>query len=226
MNVLDETGFSTYLNRDTSEDPEVQRVQPEQEETPPAETGTRPSDSGMDEQGEGPTEEPDPVEINVKPADEETNIPEEADAPLIEKRLRKSVIYFVEVDQNGSIGLKKIVRPVYYEDSPLTETLKSLIEGLGTEELNQGLISLIPKETRLRRVWIKDGVAYIDFSEALRFNQFGTEGLKAELQQIVFTATEFQTVDSVQILINGEKIDYLSSEGIYVGQPLSRQDVM
>ena len=74
-------------------------------------------------------------------------------------------------------------------------------------------------------LWLENETAFVDFTEALRFNQFGTEGLHAELQQIVFTATEFQTVESVQILINGDKIDYLSSEGIFVGKPLTRKDV-
>jgi spore germination protein GerM len=74
-------------------------------------------------------------------------------------------------------------------------------------------------------VWIENGVAYLDFSESIKFNQFGSEGLRAELRQIVYTATEFPTVEAVQILVNGTRLDYLSSEGIYIGKPLTRQNV-
>ena len=40
--------------------------------------------------------------------------------------------------------------------------------------------------------------------------------------QIVYTSTEFSTVDSVQFLIDGNKKDYLGSEGQWIGSPLSR----
>ncbi len=226
MSVLEETGFSNYLYREEPEEPDVQRVVPDEgEQTEPEETGisVKPEE---DTSSEDQSEESPPVEISVDTRAEEEKPPKEETEPLIEKRMRKSAVYFVEVSEDGSITLRKIIRPVYYEDSPLTETLQVLLEGLTAEELNQGLISLIPKDTQLKRVWIRDNVAYLDFSEALRFNQFGTEGLKAELQQIVFTATEFQTVRAVQILINGEQTDYLSTEGIYVGKPLTREDVL
>ena len=40
--------------------------------------------------------------------------------------------------------------------------------------------------------------------------------------QIVYTATEFSTVKSVQFLIDGQKKEYLGSEGVWIGSPLSR----
>ena len=226
LNVLDETGFSTYLRREDGLGPEVRRVTPEEERDTPSEdeVSVQMPETQYEEE-EAPDESPS-VEISVDPSGMEEEPPPEEAEPLIEKRMRKSAVYFVEVSDEGNISLKKIIRPVYYEDSPLTETLMVLLEGLTAEELNQGLISLIPKETILKRVWIKDGIAYLDFSEALRFNQFGAEGLKAELQQIVFTATEFQTVKAVQILLNGQQTDYLSSEGVYIGKPLTRNDVL
>lgn len=226
MNVLQETGFSTYLRRDDGLGPEVRRVTPEEESDTPSEDEVSIQVPEPQHEEEEAQEESPSVEISVDPRGMEEEPPAEETEPLIEKRMRKSAVYFVEVSDEGSISLKKIIRPVYYEDSPLTETLMVLLEGLTTEELNQGLISLIPKETVLKRVWIKEGIAYLDFSEALRFNQFGAEGLKAELQQIVFTATEFQTVKAVQILLNGQQTDYLSSEGVYIGKPLTRNDVL
>lgn len=221
--VLEETGFSDYLFQESPEEPDVTRVSPEEDAAPaPKEEQEITVPSREQEEEEKPGE--DSIEPDIQAEEEQRKEdPADSEEPLIEKRLRKSAIYFVKVNNEGEIELQKIIRPVYYSSSPLTETLKVLLEGLTAEELNQGLLNLIPQETKLNRVWISDGVAYIDFSEALRFNQFGSEGLTAELRQIVYTATEFQTVNAVQILINGEKLDYLSSEGIYVGEPLSRQ---
>ena len=232
--VLDETGFKDYILQQEPKDPEVKRVEPEKEEPPtqtqptPAEPGTTDDVTDTEEPQADPAEEDaeQDVEITVDtPEAEQSPRPEQSEEPLIDKRMRKSALYFVEVSDSGAIELKRIIRPVYYTDSPLTETLNTLLEGLTAEELNQGLLNLIPQETRLRSVWVENNTAFLDFTEALRFNQFGSEGLHAELQQIVYTATEFQTVESVQILINGNKIDYLASEGIFVGKPLTRKDV-
>jgi len=42
------------------------------------------------------------------------------------------------------------------------------------------------------------------------------------LRQIVYTATSFSTVNSVQFIIEGQREDYLGSEGTWIGSPLSR----
>jgi spore germination protein GerM len=50
----------------------------------------------------------------------------------------------------------------------------------------------------------------------------GVEGFVAQLQQIIYSTTEFPTVDRVQILIEGKRVEYLGGEGIYIGEPISR----
>jgi spore germination protein GerM len=104
----------------------------------------------------------------------------------------------------------------------LTETLNELIDGLLPSELNKELITLIPEDTKLLSVTVEEGTAYLNFNEAFRFNTLGSEGLKAQLRQIVYTTTEFSTVKNVQILIEGKKQNYLGPEGVYIGTPLNR----
>ncbi len=106
--------------------------------------------------------------------------------------------------------------------SPLTFTIEALLKGPSLSERSHGMSSLIPEGSRLISATVKDGIAYLDFNENFQFNPLGTDGYQAQLQQIVYTATEFPSVQSVQILIEGKKIDYLH-EGIYVGNPLSRE---
>ena len=110
-----------------------------------------------------------------------------------------------------------------FVDSPLTETIRSLIRGLTPSELNKGLISLIPEKTKLLGISIKGSTAYINFNDSFKFNSFGEEGILASLKQIVYTATEFKTVSKVQLLINGKIEKFLSTEGVFVGTPLSRR---
>ncbi len=139
--------------------------------------------------------------------------------------MRTSTLYFVNVSDENKITLQGITRPVYYDDSPLTETLSALISGLTSSELNKGLLSLIPLGTKIKGINVSNMTATINFNETLSFNNFGKEGLEAELKQIIYTATEFSTVDKVQILIDGKKKQFLSTEGVYIGEPLSRASV-
>ena len=89
-----------------------------------------------------------------------------------------------------------------------------------TEERN--CISLIPQGTKLMSARVDDGIAYLSFSEEFEFNTLGAEGYMGQLMQIVYTASNFSTVKSVQFLVEGEKKDYLGSEGQWIGSPLSK----
>ncbi|MEA1911025.1 MAG: GerMN domain-containing protein, partial [Spirochaetota bacterium] len=144
------------------------------------------------------------------------------DNGVAEKNMRNSTLYFVNVTDENKITLQGMMRPIYYDSSPLTETLEALISGLTSSELNKGLLSLIPSGTELLGISVSNMTATLNFNQALSFNNFGQEGLEAELKQIVYTATEFPTVDKVQILINGQKKQFLSTEGVFIGEPLTR----
>ena len=97
-----------------------------------------------------------------------------------------------------------------------------LLQGLTPSEIEKEFLTLIPKDTKLLSAKVQDKIAYLNFNEAFRFNTFGQEGSIAQIEQIVFTATEFSTVDKVQFLIEGKVIEYLGSEGVYIARPLDR----
>lgn len=136
---------------------------------------------------------------------------------------RKRNMYFIHVNDTGTISQVQIQRLLPASDTPLLDLLRVLFKGPTSAELKQNLISLIPDNTTILSVEVRNGTAYINTSEELQYNQFGQEGHYACLKQIVWTATEFSTVQNVQILIEGAKVNYLS-EGIWTGSPLSRED--
>lgn len=139
-------------------------------------------------------------------------------------RIRTSRLYYIRVNDTGLIEPIAVERQVSYVDAPLSATISALIAGPTREELSGGLLNLLPEDVVLLGAWVREGVAYLNFNESFRFNPLGVEGLLAQLQQIVFSATEFSTVERVQILIDGESIDYLSGDGIFVGRPIARSD--
>ncbi len=223
--VLDKTGLLTYLKRDKPSAEEEIVV----ERTDDTTQGDPRPDQIVSVEEDAPKETTngkDDIETQIQVA-EEIPAEESDDAPLPEpsQKIRRSSLYFVFVDDSGDISLRPIVRPVYYVDSPLTDTLAALLGGPSADEIRGGLLSLVPEGSKILGIAIREGTAFIDFNELFRFNAFGSEGYRSQLKQIVFTATEFQTVQSVQFLINGERRSYLGPESPYIGEPLSRQSL-
>ena len=139
----------------------------------------------------------------------------------IQSTFRDSALYFVFFSPNGEIKLSKINRKVQVAGSPLQAVMDVLLEGATPDELNQGYLSLIPPGTKLRSIRVSDGIASMDFSEEFMFNTFGPEGMKNQLKQIIYTASEFPTVKAVQFLIDGKKVDYIA-EGVKTKEPLTK----
>jgi germination protein M len=215
--VLDATGFLNILStKKTNEDPEIERVVNPEENVIISIEPENPSATVND------TDSVPEIKLDIQDSELLGN---ENITDVAEKNMRSSTLYFVNVSDENEISLQGISRPVYYNDSPLTETLIALISGLTSSELNKGLLSLIPAGTEIKGISVSNMTATINFNEALSFNNFGKEGLEAELKQIVYTATEFSTVDKVQILINGRKKQFLSTEGVFIGEPLTRSSV-
>ncbi len=131
-------------------------------------------------------------------------------------------LYFMTINSDGSVSRKEITREMKKSDSPLMDAVNALIKGPSASEENSGCRSLVSENTRLIGASVKNGTATLNFSGDFEFNQYGIEGLRGQLQQIVFTATAFPTVENVQFLVDGEKKEYLGSEGVWIGTPLNR----
>jgi germination protein M len=144
--------------------------------------------------------------------------------PAPEKTIptRRAKLFFVTIDAEGKVLRREVSRDIPQNDSTLSETLQTLFRGANADERAKGLRSLVPPGTRLLSATVKNGVATVNLSEEFQFNQFGIEGYIGQLAQIVFTATSYPTVKSVQILIDGQRREYLGAEGVWIGTPLSR----
>lgn len=135
-------------------------------------------------------------------------------------------LFFAAVGEAGEIAVTGVTRTIDASASPLTAALQTLFAGPDPGELNRGLITLIPPAATLNGVSVRERIAYVDVSESFRFNPLGREGFDAQLRQLVLSATEFPGVEMVQILIDGRRVDFLGSEGTYVGEPISRAAVV
>lgn len=141
------------------------------------------------------------------------------------KEKRKVRLFFIKVNNDGEIITKGVLKSIYVGKTPLTKSLERLLVGPDTQDINSGLLTLIPEGSQIISTTLKDGIAYINFNELFRFNPLGVEGYIAQIKQIVYTATEYESVKSVQFLIDGSIQEYLGPEGVYIGRPITREDL-
>lgn len=113
-------------------------------------------------------------------------------------------------------------RTVLAGDATPRTALETLLAGPTTEEIAAGLHTQIPEGTQLYGLKIVDGLAVANLS-----SEFGA-GIdpredRARLAEIVYTLTQFPTVDGVRLRIDGTNLVFRSPEGAVQTQPLTRR---
>ena len=139
--------------------------------------------------------------------------------------MKDRTLWLVKIYDDGVISREKVKRSIQASDSPLTDAMAALLAGPSAEERKKGFTSLIPEGTKLISILVRGSTAYLNFNEQFQFNSHGIEGYVQQLRQVIWTATEFESVKDVQILIDGRRLDYLGPEGIQIGKPLGRDSI-
>jgi spore germination protein GerM len=100
--------------------------------------------------------------------------------------------------------------------------LEELISGPEGAD-GEGVSSAVPAGTRLLGLNIEDGLATVDLSSEFESGG-GSLSMQMRLAQVVFTLTQFPTVDRVEFRLDGEPVDVFSGEGIVLDGPVDRED--
>lgn len=101
------------------------------------------------------------------------------------------------------------------------QALEYLIEdGPVSQLLPNGFQAVIPAGTEIYGVNIKDGVGIVDFSE--QFKEYRPEDELKILQSITWTLTQFDSVETVKIRINGYDQEVMPVNGTPIGDGFSR----
>jgi germination protein M len=128
-------------------------------------------------------------------------------------------VYFLDADSKVRVGYVRTI------DSSATGrgALEALLEGPNADDEALGLSTSIPEGTTLRSIDIAGGIATVDLSEEFTSGG-GSLSMQARLAQIVYTVTQFPTVDEVEILVEGSVLEVLGGEGILIDGTLTRAD--
>lgn len=130
-------------------------------------------------------------------------------------------VYFVKDGRYATT----IARAVPATPEVATEAIKALIAGPTPAEAEAGLSSAVPTDTLLLGITIRDGKATIDLSKEFEAGG-GSFGMIARLAQVVYTLTQFPTVESVEFWLDGRPVTVFSSEGLLLEDPVSRNDYL
>jgi hypothetical protein len=133
--------------------------------------------------------------------------------------------YFVLGSSTGNEGLVPVLREVPETAAVATAAMQALLAGPAGAELeaSPAVVTAIPDGTTLNGVTIEDGIATVDLSPAFASGG-GTTSMAARLAQVVYTLTQFPTVDAVLFELDGVPVRTFSSEGLLLDGPQARSD--
>jgi len=136
-------------------------------------------------------------------------------------KMRETVLYYK--DDKGY--LIPVMRDIEWQEGIARAAVGRIIEGPEGMEVagDAGLYPTIPAGTKILGLTIRGGLAKIDLSgEVFNYQDARDEGLM--VKSIVYTLTEFNTVDEVQFMFDGEIMESLKF-GTRVDEPIRREDI-
>ncbi len=183
--------------------------------------GPVPSASPTASPSVGPTDPdvtPGPSESTAPPSSGPSNSP--TPTPAEGTTIVRAYFYFESIP--GSSGLVPVLREVAATKAVATAAIAALLDG-PTEAEGGAMSSAVPAGTRLLGLTIKDNVATVDLSSEFESGG-GSASANIRLGQVVYTLTQFSTINSVVFQIEGRTVTVFGSEGIVLDGPVGRAD--
>lgn len=139
----------------------------------------------------------------------------------VDEFTRPVTLYFI-TNTPTEMYLSRVTRPMAKSGNPLVEAMQELVKGPG---VGGDLAPVLPPETQVLGIKVKDGTAYADFSpEILKLN-VGSRGEALVLAAIADTLTEFPEVKQVQILVGGKVTESIGGH-FAADKPIPRNETV
>jgi spore germination protein GerM len=101
--------------------------------------------------------------------------------------------------------------------------VNALFGGTTGTEASAGLASVVPAGSKLLGLSIAHGIAAANFNSMFASGG-GSFSMQARIAQVVFTLTQFPTVQKVLFQLNGVTATTFGGEGLILNHPVSRGD--
>jgi hypothetical protein len=128
-------------------------------------------------------------------------------------------------DADGNPGLVPVLRTVSQTVAVAAAAMTQLVAGPTERERTAApaIQTTIPEGTRFLGVSIANRVATVNLSREFEEGG-GSFSVRARLGQVVYTLTQFSTVQRVTFELEGVPVTIFSPEGIMLDRPLTRSD--
>jgi germination protein M len=132
--------------------------------------------------------------------------------------------YFVLGGEPGVAGLVPVLRTVPETTGVARAAMLALLDGPTTDESAERTVtSAIPDGTTLLGVSIQNRVATVNLTTEFDSGG-GSASMQYRLAQVVYALTQFSTVRSVVLQIEGQTVTVFGSEGIVIDGPMRRTE--
>lgn len=135
--------------------------------------------------------------------------------------LRDTVLYYR--DDKGIIV--PVMRKIPWDEGIGKVAVNLLVDepGLRDDLALVGLLPVLPAGTRVVGMTVDEGLAKVDFNENILSYETEVDE-KAIVQSLVYTLTEFEAIDKVQLLVGGKNMKKLPY-GTKIKAPLQRENI-
>jgi hypothetical protein len=133
--------------------------------------------------------------------------------------------YFFLGSFTTTSGLVPVLREVPETQAVGAAAMTALLAGPDEAELSASpaMYTTVPGGSRFLGLTIDNGIATVNLSRELESGG-GSTSVLGRLAQVVYTLTQFPTVQGVQFQLDGTPITVFSGEGVVLDKPLTRAD--
>ena len=122
-------------------------------------------------------------------------------------------------------GLVPVLREVPKTQAVGAAAMRALLQGPNDDELGArpAMYTTVPQDTRFLGLRIDDGIATVNLSREFERGG-GSASVLGRLAQVVYTLTQFPSVQGVRFELDGEPVKVFSGEGVVLDAPVDRAD--
>lgn len=134
-------------------------------------------------------------------------------------------VYFFLGSFVDNAGLVPVLREIPRTQAVGAAAMQALLQGPNEAEMGArpAMYTVVPEGTRFLGLRIDDGTATVNLSR--EFEQGGgSASVLGRLAQVVYTLTQFPTVEDVRFELDGQPVTVFSGEGVVLDAPVGRDD--
>ncbi len=133
--------------------------------------------------------------------------------------------YFFLGSFTDNAGLVPVLREIPKTEAVGAAAMAALLAGPNETELSgrPAMYTVVPEGTRFLGLHVDDGIATVNLSREFESGG-GSASVLGRLAQVVFTLTQFPTVEGVLFELDGEPVDVFGGEGVVLDEAVDRED--